>query len=108
MSKSKSKKEITVIKTVWKYNLTYGRMWKATLPKGSEILDIVVHNDKPYIWVLLNIEAKEDTEERIFEMFFTGSEIKYDKGIIRKHIKTFIIKDTVYHVFERFNNEEVK
>ena len=48
------------------------------------------------------VKTDNDTEERLFELFGTGQEIKYDMGIDRKYIGTYQYQkgEFVGHVFE--------
>lgn len=75
------------------------------MQKNAEIL--CVQQDKktniPCIWAL--VESDNTLEERVFELFSTGNEMKFDMGVERKYIGTYQYQngEFVGHLFERIN-----
>jgi len=88
--------------TIWKYELEFEAVTKLKLPKDAEILTVQQDEKtfKPCIWLM--VKTDNETEERLFELFGTGQEIKYDMGIDRKYIGTYQYQkgEFVGHVFE--------
>jgi len=87
-------------KTIWKFELVTTNTQKVTMPKGAEILTIQDQQGTTCMWALVDPEA--ETEQRIFEVFGTGHDIKYDMGISREYIGTYQERGGVliFHLFE--------
>ena len=90
--------EVVMNKQIWKYELE--PINKLKLPKGAEVLSAHEQFGKVCIWVL--VDPTEEKEERIFEVYPTGSNIHYDMGTDRTYIGTTILVGgtLVFHVFE--------
>lgn len=87
---------------IYKYELRIDDLIKINMPKDAEILTVQKDQktNKPCIWALVNTENEEET--RYFEIFGTGSEIKYGMGVDRIYIGTFQSEKGAFigHVFE--------
>ena len=91
-------------KVIRNYELNFGKAWKVEMPKGSEIIDVQVVDDKPFVFALLTNTPdgkKQTVEEKTFELFLSNQEIPDEKGVKRIHIKTFLVKKVPYHFFEK-------
>ena len=90
------------METIWKYELAFESITRLKVPQNAEILTVQQDQktNKPCIWVMVNTENEK--EERIFELFGTGQEIKFDMGVDRKYIGTYQYQkgEFVGHVFE--------
>ena len=88
--------------TIWKYLLDFGDITRLEIPKDGEILSIQrdEKTNSPCLWIMVN--SDNEKEERSFELFGTGQEIKYDMGISREYIGTYQYQkgEFVGHVFE--------
>ena len=88
--------------TIWKYELDFKAITKLQIPKDAEILTLQQDQKtyKPCIWLIVNTD--NEPEERFFELFGTGQEIKWDMGVNRKYIGTYQYQkgEFVGHVFE--------
>ena len=86
--------------TIWKYKLEVTDGQNISMPKGAEILTVLMQDEKPYLWALVDPTA--DTEFRFIEIFGTGNPILSDMGASRKYISTFRILGgkLVFHAFE--------
>jgi len=91
-------------KQIVEHVLTVDTKVNLTLPKGAEVLSVMVHLNKPVLNVLVDVD-QDYKETRIFEVFKTGHVVGYDMGVERKYIGTVQINngDYVAHVFERNN-----
>ena len=90
------------MKAVWKYELEFKALTRLQVPKDAEILTVQQDQKtfKPCIWLMVNTE--DEKEERFFELFGTGQEIKWDMGVDRKYVGTYQYQkgEFVGHVFE--------
>lgn len=86
-------------KQVWKYLLAHGRH-TVKMPKDAEILTAQSQGDDAFIWAL--VDPSKEVENRVFDTFGTGRDIRYDMGVERKYISTFQMDGgaLVFHVFE--------
>lgn len=88
--------------TIWKYELEFNSVTRIKIPKGAQLLTVQVDQktNKPCLWALVNTESEE--EERIFELFGTGHEIKSHIGTSREYIGTYQYQkgEFIGHVFE--------
>ena len=77
-----------------------------TMPEGAEILTVQIQNDVPYLWALVDPEAR--TEIRGIAMFGTGHPIDYDIGASGRYISTFQLRngELVFHVFENLDKSQ--
>ena len=89
--------------TIWKFETPFEEKFVIEMPKGSEILCIQrdEKTSKPCIWAL--VYPENEKEERIFELFGTGTKVINDMGVDRKYIGTYQYQkgEFVGHVFER-------
>ncbi len=88
--------------TIWKYELEFEKITRLQVPKDAEILTVQRDDktNKPCVWIMVSTENEK--EERLFELFGTGHEIKWDMGVNRKYIGTYQYQkgEFVGHVFE--------
>ena len=70
----------------------------ATLPVGSNILDIGYLEGNLFLWALVDTRSKE-TEDVELEIYGTGWDIKKPDQL--KHLKTLHHRGSVFHVFAR-------
>lgn len=91
--------------TIFKYEIPATDKMSIEIPADAEILCVQVDQktDKPCIWAL--VYPNNPKEERFFEVFGTGDEIRNDMGIERKYIGTFQSLGglLILHIFERIN-----
>ncbi len=85
------------MKTIWKYKLYPNT--KLQLSKGAVVLSVGNQRDEIFMWVELDTNA--ETEERYFEAFGTGHEMRTDMGIERKYIVFLNGGSLVFHIYER-------
>lgn len=90
-------------KQIWKIPVVVDKKFIALVPKQSELLTVQVQRGMPYMWFL--VDKEYPTTERVFEVFTTGQDIKYDMGVERKYISTFQLDDGMFvgHLFERIH-----
>lgn len=91
-------------KKIYKYRLRVIDRQTIKMPKFARVLSVGVQEMEVYIWAMIVPEAEE--EDRVFEIFGTGHDIRYDMGVDREFVGTFQItngKLFVGHVFERRN-----
>jgi len=88
-------------KRIFKYQMELVDKQFIRLPKDAQVLDVQSQKETPCLWAL--VEPYNETEERCFEIFGTGHEVKFDMGVDRSYISTFQITggSFVFHVFER-------
>lgn len=90
------------MKTVLKFSISPANITRIRMPKGSSILTVQVQNGFPFIWALVDTEAKQ-LEMRTIAIFETGKPIFKDA---KRFIGTFQILAPatqayyVAHVFE--------
>lgn len=93
------------MKTIWKYELDFAELTTITMPKNAEILTVQrdEKTSKPCIWVM--VDTDNETEERVFQLFGTGYEVKHYFGCTVKYIGTYQYQkgEFVGHVFEQFD-----
>jgi len=86
-------------KRVWKFVLDPNNT-KIVMPVGAEVLTVQSQNNEACLWALVDPDSERET--RVFDVYGTGHNIRYDIGIDRKYIATFQLNDgLVFHVFER-------
>ncbi len=96
-------------RVIVKYELTVSEMFRLELQKGAEVLSVMVDNNTPKLYVLVDPEITY-TISRFFEIVPTGHTLRaglHPDGrlIARKFIGSFQINNGNYigHVFERLN-----
>jgi hypothetical protein len=90
------------MKTLYKYFIPMDG--KVRLPLGAEVLTVNAQGDGIYIWAEVET-LNSTTEERVFEIYPTGAEIKphkYEQH--RKFLASVFINGYVYHVYELTTN----
>lgn len=91
------------MKTIFKQPLEIADKQRVFLPKGAVILTVQNQRETPCIW--FECESTAKVEERIFEVFGTGHEMREDMGVDRKYIGTFQIDrgTLIFHLYERLS-----
>jgi hypothetical protein len=93
------------MKKIYKYEIVEDDKLSISLPIGAEILCVQINgkDNKPYIWAL--VDTTKENEDRYFELYYTGEEIPYDMGIVRKYVGTYqhLGGVIVCHLFERID-----
>ena len=86
--------------TIWKFELKTNSMISINMPIGAKILTIQEQNGKPYLWALIDSEAKK--ENRVFCIHGTGHIISYIEA--KKYIGTYQLMNgaLIFHVFESY------
>lgn len=84
------------MKTVYKYKLNMDG--SVELPPNAEILHVNHQDGEPYIWALVDKDAKPGVERHI-RVYGTGHDIPDNPG---RYINTFFAGCFVWHVFEDF------
>lgn len=90
-------------KTIYKYELKTEDIQTVTMPVNAEILAIQTQHERPYLWALVDPNAKP--EVRAFETFGTGHPVHCDMGVHRIYQGTYQLANgaLVFHVFERLD-----
>ena len=90
------------MKTIWKYELDFAAIIKLQVPKNAKILTVQIDDkiNTPCVWIM--VDTENEIEERWFELFGSGQEIKWDIGVDRKYIGTYQYGNGAFvgHVFE--------
>jgi len=95
------------MKTIYKYEI---HPLATSLPilvemlKGAIIRHISMQGIHMYVWAEVD-PAEPRKEDRLFEVYMTGDEIREDMGISRVYLHTLLLKggNFVVHVYERLN-----
>lgn len=87
-------------KSIWKFELQTTGKQTIVVPANSEILTVQTQNERPCIWVLVDPAATK--EQRCIEVFGTGHDVHYSKGVSRVYLGTYQLHggSLVFHVFE--------
>lgn len=90
--------------TIYKYEIAIAIIQAIRLPKGATILSLQIDqkNYKPYIWVEVNTEEKEE-EARSFSIVGTGTCIHSEN---RSYIGTVQDDGLVWHLFENLKEDK--
>ncbi len=91
--------------TIYKYKISpenFSNISKVEMPHDAKILSVGSQNNEVFVW------AEVDTESsvfiKMFEVFGTGHEVKYDMGTEREFLGTaFLDNGLVFHIYERKN-----
>lgn len=88
------------MQTIWKFPIQPGDLIRVQMPKGARVLDVQEQQGQPAIWAEVDSEA--ETEERLFDVFGTGHEIKSGMGVAREYVGTFQLHGgvLVFHLYE--------
>ncbi len=86
------------MKRILKYKIDLKAATVIRLPHMAQILSCQELRGELMLWALVDENA--ETHDKIFEVFGTGQEIKYDIGVRRDYISTVQIGDFVLHIFE--------
>jgi hypothetical protein len=70
------------------------------MPKGARILDVQEQHGQPVIWAEVDTDA--ETEERLFEVFGTGHEMRNGMCAEREYVGTFQLHggSLVFHLYD--------
>lgn len=80
-----------------KYEIMTKKKFQLELPRGYEILSVNSDNTCPHIFALVDPSAEKEVVN--FEIFHTGADIEYGKGIVRKYIGSFKNSLITFHLF---------
>ena len=83
------------MKTIWKYSLSNSR--KVEMPKGATVLSVGMQFGDIRIWAL--VESDMSKEERVFEVYDTGTPITGNLGKLIGAVQ-LAGGEFIVHVFE--------
>lgn len=88
------------MKTIWKFPLEAKVMQRVFMPSGAQILNVREQGNTICLWAEVQTENK--TEERVIEVFPTGSSIQ--TGVARSYLGSAHINngELVFHVYEQW------
>jgi hypothetical protein len=86
------------VRAVWKYELSSPVLTGIMMPRGAEVLSVMVQGSTPCIWALVDPEA--EAEQRTFLTVGTGHSHVEDKTW--RHVGSYVLFDGAFvgHVFE--------
>jgi hypothetical protein len=92
------------METIYKYPVEPTMVIR--LPKDAKPLCVQMQNGAPYMWVVLDNEAK--TDDRIFHCTGTGHDMSRYSTSRLDYIGTFQGEGLVFHVFEQVFDPQPK